>query len=152
MKSCVCKKASYCSKECQSQEYKNHQPHCVGFTLTKVRLKGFGLVASRDIEPGTVILAEKPLMVIEHTQVRSLSTFKVSRQLLTNDLNQVSSISLLMTSSSALANEGFFELTRRPLMTQAVSLSFAETIEEPGCSQVKMPKFYRILTNFGLFA
>ena len=30
------------------------------------------------------------------------------------NLNQVSSVSLLMTSSPALANEGLFELTRRP--------------------------------------
>ena len=70
-------------------------------------------------------------------QVWSLSSFKVSCQLLKNDLNRVSSVSLLMTSSTALANEGLFELTRRPSLTRAVSSSFAETTEEPGCSQVK---------------
>ena len=48
-----------------------------------------------------------------HQQVWSLSSFKVSRQL-SNDLNQVSSVSLLMTSSTALTNEGLFELTRHP--------------------------------------
>ena len=37
--------------------------------------------------------------------------FKVSRQVLTHYLNQVSSLSLLMTSSSALAHKGPFELT-----------------------------------------
>ena len=57
------------------------------------------------------------------------------------NLNQVSSVSLLMASSPALANEGLFELTRRPSLTRAVSLSFAETTEEPGFSQVKRPKF-----------
>ena len=41
-------------------------------------------------------------------QVWSLSSFKVSRQLLTNDLNHVSSVSLLMTASTALANKGLF--------------------------------------------
>ena len=74
-------------------------------------------------------------------QVESLTSFKVSRQLLMNDLNQVSSVSLLMTSSTALANEGLFELTRRPSLTRAVSLSLAETTEAPGCSQVKKLKF-----------
>ena len=54
--------------------------------------------------------------------------------------NQVSSVSLLMTSSTALANKGLFELTQHPLLTRAVSSSFAETTEEPGCSQVKRPK------------
>ena len=45
-------------------------------------------------------------------KVWSLSSFKVSGQLLTKDLNQVSSFSLLMTSSTALPNEGLLELTR----------------------------------------
>ena len=61
------------------------------------------------------------------SQVWSLSSFEISCQLLTNDLNQVSSVSLLMTASMALANEGLFELTRRPSLTRAVLLSFAET-------------------------
>ena len=73
-------------------------------------------------------------------QVGSLSHFEVSRQLLTHDLNQVSSVSLLMTSLTALANEGLFELTWRPWLARAVLSSFAETTEEPGCSQVKRPK------------
>ena len=55
-------------------------------------------------------------------------------------MSQVLSVSLLMTSSAALAKEGPFELTRGPLLTLAVSLSFVETTEEPGCSQVKRPK------------
>ena len=49
-----------------------------------------------------------------------------------------------MTASTALANEGLFELTRQPLLTRAASLSFAETTEEPGCSQVKKLKFDQI--------
>ena len=53
------------------------------------------------------------------------------------NLNQVSSVSLLTTSLTALANEGLFELTRRPSLTRAFLLSFAETTEEPGCSQAK---------------
>ena len=67
-----------------------------------------------------------------YLQVWSLSSLKVSRQVSANNLNQVSSVSLLMTSSTALANKGLFELTRRPLLTWAV-LSFAETTEELTC-------------------
>ena len=70
--------------------------------------------------------------------------FKVSWQVLTNNLNQVSSVSLLMTSSTALANEGLFELTWHPLLTRAVLLSFAETTEEPACSQAKKLKLDKI--------
>ena len=75
----------------------------------------------------------------QHTQEWSLSSFKVSRQLFANDLDQVSFVSLLMTSSTAHAKEGHFEFTRRNLLTGAVS-SFVETIEEPGCCLVKRPK------------
>ena len=53
-------------------------------------------------------------------QVWSLSSFEVSRQLLKNVLNEVSSVSLFMTSSTALANEGLFELTWSPSLTRAV--------------------------------
>ena len=59
-------------------------------------------------------------------------------------LNQVSSVSLLMTSSTALANEGLFELTLLPSLTWAVLLSFAETTKEPGRSQVKKLKYDQI--------
>ena len=80
----------------------------------------------------------------QQQQVWSLSSFKVSHQLLMNDLNHVWSVSLLMTASTALANEGDFEPTRSPLLTRAVSLSFAETTEEPGCCQVKGLQFDKI--------
>ena len=46
----------------------------------------------------------------EPDQVWSLSTFNVSRQVLKVDLNQLWSVSLLMTSLTALTNEGLFEL------------------------------------------
>ena len=44
---------------------------------------------------------------VAHFQVWSPSSFKVSCQLLTCDLNQAWSVSLLMTSSTALDHEGF---------------------------------------------
>ena len=58
--------------------------------------------------------------VVPKVQVRSRSSFTVSRRLLTQDLNQVSSVSLLMTSLTALANEKLFELPPRPTLIQAV--------------------------------
>ena len=66
-------------------------------------------------------VASLPPQQAAAAQVWSLSSQKVSCQLLTDDLNQVSCISLLMTSSTALANEGLFELTLRPSLTWAVS-------------------------------
>ena len=90
---------------------------------------------------------DSPYVPIDY-QVWSLLGLKVSWQVLRENLNQVSSVSLLMTASTALANEGLFELTRRPSLTRAVSLSFAETTEEPGRSQVKKLKLKQIQTKF----
>ena len=52
-------------------------------------------------------------------KVWSQSSFELSCQLVMNDLNQILSVSLLMTSSTALANKGLFELTRCPSLTWA---------------------------------
>ena len=84
---------------------------------------------------------------IVYDQVRSLSRFILSRQLLKNDLNQVSSVSSVHDCLYGLANKGLFELTRRPSLTQVVLLSFAKTTKEPGCSKVKRPA--KILSKFG---
>ena len=89
----------------------------------------------------TVTTSSQTTGGLDGKQVWSLSGLKVSWQVLRENLNQVSSVSLLMTASTALANEGLFELTRRPSLTRAVSLSFAETTEEPGFSQVKSQNF-----------
>ena len=62
----------------------------------------------------------------------------------TEDLNQVSPVSLLMTSLTAQANEELFELTGHPSLTRAVSLSFAETTEEPGFSLMESQIFVSV--------
>ena len=54
----------------------------------------------RDLAPAKI--------VFKAFQVCSLSSFEVGCQLLTSDLNQILYVSLLLTSSTALANEGRF--------------------------------------------
>ena len=75
--------------------------------------------------PPMIKYADVPLVFTEYYQVWSLSSFEVSRQLLMNYLNHVWFVSLIMAASTALTNEGLFELTWR-------SLSFAETTKELG--------------------
>ena len=98
------------------------------------------------VEYGSLVLwpendeqVEQALMGDAYCENTGMVTIKFESGLASfqESLNQVSSVSLLMTSSPSLANEGLFELTQRPSLTRAVSLSFAETTEEPGCSQVK---------------
>ena len=62
LKRCVCKKASYCSKECQAKDWKNHKPSCPPYTIREVPGKGRGLFATRKIKEGQIILDEYPLL------------------------------------------------------------------------------------------
>ena len=68
-------------------------------------------------------------------------TFKFRGELPTFNKSLVLSVTLLMTSSTALANGGLFQLTPSPSLTRSATLLFVETTEEPGCSRLKSPKF-----------
>ena len=64
LKSCVCKKASYCSKDCQVKDWKTHKPSCPPFTVRQTPGGGRGLFASRRIKEGRIILDEYPLFTL----------------------------------------------------------------------------------------
>jgi len=62
---CPCGKVSYCSTECQKQNWKIHKPACPPYKVIKIEGKGKGLVATRKVAAGDVLLQEMPLMVID---------------------------------------------------------------------------------------
>ena len=62
LRSCVCKKVSYCSKECQAKDWKTHKPSCPPFIIRESPGKGRGLFATRKIKEGEIILEEYPLL------------------------------------------------------------------------------------------
>jgi len=64
---CPCGKVSYCSTECQKQNWKIHKPACPPYKVIKIEGKGKGLVATRKVAAGDVLLHEMPLMVIDST-------------------------------------------------------------------------------------
>ena len=61
LKSCVCRKVSYCSKDCQAKDWKAHKPSCPPFVIKESPGKGRGLFATRKIKEGQIILEEYPL-------------------------------------------------------------------------------------------
>ena len=65
LKSCVCGKVSYCNKECQAKDWKNHRPSCPPFTIREVPGKGRGMVATRRIQAGQVIVEEMSWINLE---------------------------------------------------------------------------------------
>ena len=64
LKSCVCKKVSYCSKECQEKDWKSHKPTCPPYIVRESPGKGKGLFATRRIKEGRIILEEYPLLTL----------------------------------------------------------------------------------------
>ena len=66
LKNCVCKKVSYCSKECQAKHWKAHKPSCPPYVVRESPGKGRGLFATRRIKEGQIILDEYPLLVLEN--------------------------------------------------------------------------------------
>ena len=65
LKNCVCKKISYCSKDCQAKDWKAHKPSCPPFVMRESPGRGRGLFATRRIKEGGIIIDESPLITIK---------------------------------------------------------------------------------------
>ena len=74
LKRCVCRKVSYCSKECQVKDWKSHKSSCPPYTIRESPGKGRGLFATRKIKEGQIILEEYPFHILRATM--SLDEFK----------------------------------------------------------------------------
>lgn len=66
LKLCICGKISYCGVDCQKSHWKIHRPSCPPFILKDIPGKGKGLVATRKLALGTIILNEEPLMAFQY--------------------------------------------------------------------------------------
>ena len=60
-----CEKVFYCNKECQRNDWKNHKPSCPPYRVREVPGKGRGVFATRKINPGIVIMEERPMIVLD---------------------------------------------------------------------------------------
>ena len=65
LKTCVCGQVKYCGGKCQKAHWPSHRPNCPPYTVTAVPGKGQGVVATRNVAAGSLILSEKPLLVVE---------------------------------------------------------------------------------------
>ena len=63
--SCVCGAVKYCSSTCQKADWKLHKPRCPKYKITDIPGKGRGLMATRRIKVGEVILEEAPLLCVD---------------------------------------------------------------------------------------
>ena len=70
VKSCVCGGARYCDTGCQKNDWRRHKPSCPPYTVREVPGKGRGVVATRGLAVGTVVMTERPLMVYTEGKLR----------------------------------------------------------------------------------
>jgi len=65
-----CRAIHYCSKPCSDANWKNHKKNCKRITTGPFRIqempgKGEGMVATRVLFPGDIVVTEEPLIVIK---------------------------------------------------------------------------------------
>jgi len=59
-----CCQASYCGATCQKSHWKTHKKQCQCFSVQSLEGKGKGMVASRVINMGELVLEEKAMLVV----------------------------------------------------------------------------------------
>ena len=62
----MCGRVWYCSKQCQTQDWRRHRGDCDKVLLATVTDKGRGLLASKRIQFGEEILREEPVLLINN--------------------------------------------------------------------------------------
>ena len=63
----VCHTIAYCGKECQRKDWPRHKENCLPVRVADFPGKGRGLVTSKDIKKGHVILEEVADIVVEES-------------------------------------------------------------------------------------
>ena len=61
-----CLQAWYCSRDCQRRHWREHKRDCRPCRVAAVPGKGLGLLATRSIKQGELILREKPTLIKHH--------------------------------------------------------------------------------------
>ena len=57
-----CHSITYCSQECQREDWPRHSDNCVPVMVKEYGEKGQGLVAAKDIKMGELILTDKAVV------------------------------------------------------------------------------------------
>merc|ERR1712150_287543 len=65
-----CGSVQYCDKTCQRSHWKNHKRDCKPYRVCEIAGKNKGIVATRTIKQGQVILRDQPLLILKKSDIR----------------------------------------------------------------------------------
>ena len=102
-----CHSITYCSQECQREDWPRHSDNCVPVMVKEYGEKGQGLVAARDIKMGELILSDKAL-VFNDMIIHGFLTSDAERLLLNKKI--LKDISLLNHSCAPNAAMGLLDV------------------------------------------
>ena len=61
----ACLQVSYCNKKCQKNHWKLHKPLCHPWKIVSVEGKGKGVIATKKIKKGDVVMKEMPVLAFD---------------------------------------------------------------------------------------
>lgn len=94
-----CKAVAYCTQAHQASDWSRHKSNCHPVVVAELKGRGRGLVATRQIKKGELVLAEQPAVVVQDGGDLAATGERVKKQ--------VSSLSPSLSSQ-------FYQLTRKP--------------------------------------
>ena len=66
-----CGSVQYCDQQCQRAHWKNHKRDCKPFRVCEIAGKNKGIVASRALKQGQVILRDQPLLILKKSEIKN---------------------------------------------------------------------------------
>ena len=86
-----CEAITYCSRECQKEDWPRHGYNCVPVMVTEIPGKGRGLVAARDIKMGDLIFKDKQAIKLRAARVteRGVSVDSVDKEFVKSLKDQI---------------------------------------------------------------
>jgi len=70
---CICGLKTYCDRKCQKNDWKTHKKECPPFVIKSIGEKGKGLIATRNIRRGTLVLEEIPTLGLKEVDVGKIA-------------------------------------------------------------------------------
>ena len=65
-----CGNVHYCDKACQKSHWKLHKKDCKPFRICEIAGKNKGIVATKTIRQGQVIIRDRALLILKKSQIR----------------------------------------------------------------------------------